>query len=134
MSPSTKTGLFRLCILLSVVWVLIVGAVTFHESQDKRKLCSASDMLVAPACHQFFWKWELPDDTAPATAEKDPEQKDQGIHVHIGKINIDVERAKALEHRLNVEHLVLGLVLPLAAIWGLGFGIAWCADGFRKSK
>lgn len=134
MSPSTQTGLFRVCLMLSFLWVLVVGVITFHESQEQGKLCSSSDMLVAPSCHQFFWVWKRPDDDAPEPASKDPDQKGQGIHVHIGKINLDIERAHPLEHKINVEHLVLGLLAPLAAIWGLGFGFAWCADGFRKGK
>jgi hypothetical protein len=135
MSPSLKTGLVRVCLLLTFLWVAGVGGITLHESMDQPKLCSASDMVVAPACHQFFWKWQRPDETedakAPAKGD-DQDTKDQGIHVHFGKINIDVQRSHPLEHHLNVEHLVMGLLLPLAAFWGIGFGVAWCVDGFRK--
>ena len=135
MSPSLKTGLVRLCLLLTILWVVIVGGVTLHESMDQPKLCSASDMVVAPACHQFFWMWKRPDeadDEQVAAKADDQDAKDQGIHVHIGKINIDVQRSRPLEHRINAEHLVMGLLVPLVLFWGIGFGVAWCVDGFKK--
>ena len=133
MSPSTKTGLFRVGIVLSILWVLIVAGVTLHESQDESKLCSATDMTLPQPCHQFFWTWKRPDDSAQPQKQA-KEDKDQGIHIHFGKINVDVERAMPLEHHLNVEHLLLGLFGPLIAIWGIGFGIVWCAEGVAKAK
>ena len=135
MSPSTKTGLFRIGILLSIIWVLAVGAITLQEGQDQSKLCSATDMTLPRPCHQLFWSWERPQDkTQQQQAAKNGDDKDQGIHIHIGKINVDVERGQPLEHHLNVAHLLLGLFGPLLALWGIGYGVVWCVEGFSKGK
>jgi hypothetical protein len=132
-SPAMKTGLIRVGTLLSIVWVVIVGAVAFRESQDQGKLCGATDMTVSRACHQFFWDWKRPDnDDDPAAQQGEQDDKDKSIHLHIGKLKIDVQRARPLEHRFNPVHFAVGLLGPLAALWGIGFGIVWCLAGFQK--
>lgn len=131
-----KSGLVRVGALLSVLWVVVVGAVALHENQDQSKLCGATDMTVSRACHQFFFEWKRPaDDDNPAAAQQEQQDdKDKGIHIHIGKINVDVQRARPLEHRFNPVHFALGLFGPLAALWGIGFGVVWCMAGFQKQK
>jgi hypothetical protein len=134
MSPAMKTGFVRVGVLLSILWILVVAGIAFHEGHDESKLCSVSDMTVAQSCHQFFWVWQRPEDAQNPQASSDQDQKDQGIHIHIGKLNLDVARGKPLEHHINVEHLIIGLFGPLIVLWGIGFGIFWCVAGFAKPK
>ncbi len=134
MSPAMKTGLVRVGVLFSILWILVVAGIAAHEGHEESKLCSVSDMTVAQSCHQFFWMWQRPEEAQNPQGPNADEQKNQGIHIHIGKLNLDVERGKPLEHHLNAEHLIIGILAPLLALWGIGVGVAWCMAGFTKGK
>lgn len=134
MSPAMKTGLIRVGVLLSVVWVLAVSAVALHEGRDEGKLCGVTDATVSRACHQFFWEWRRPaDDDNPAAATQEPKDgKDQSIRLRLGKLSLDLRRDRPLVHRFNPVRFAVGMFGPLVALWGFGFGLAWCMAGFQK--
>ena len=138
MASKTARGLSRIGILLSIIWIILVGGVALHEKQDKRPMCMAVQDEVR-SCHHYFYKWMKPEAGARnrhADDEDDnsDEAEDNHISLNLGKLRLNLETAAPRVYRLDEQAFATLLLSPLAAIWLLALGIGWCVAGFRERK
>lgn len=142
MASSVNTGLIRIGILLSVIWVLAVGAFAFAEGNRRNDLCAITPET--GPCKRFFWKWENPP-RATSTVDALDENKEQKAEAEKPKrgfltrklaaaIVKGVETVKGREFRPQPGRIAAAIFGPLALFWALGFGVVWCVAGFRKKK
>ena len=131
MSAKINRGLSRIGILLSIIWIVLVAVTAVQEAGDRRELCAVTPDL--GHCRHFFYTWQHP--AAPGRANSDEKDDDGQISLHLGKLQLNLDTTgRPPVYRLDAQNLLLGLFGPLALLWLLGFGIAWCADGFREKK
>lgn len=131
---SLSRGLARIGVLLSIVWIVIVAGTAAHEAQDKQEICAMTPDL--GHCRHFFYTWqsdnertEREDDSA-----RDDRKRPERLLLNLGKVMLKVESGRPPVYRLDAQNLLLAIFAPLLALWGLGVGIVWCADGFRAKK
>lgn len=127
-----KRGLARIGILLSIIWIIVVAGVAMHEADDKRAMCAITPDV--RGCHHFFYTWQRPSEDEKTQAQDDTngQGKQPGhLSLNIGKMHLEID-SRAPVYKLDPEKLLLGLFGPLAALWFLGLGLSWCADGFKE--
>lgn len=138
MASKLNRGFIRIGILLSIVWIIVVAGTAAHEAGDRREFCAMTPTL--GHCRHFFYTWQSDNgdgargSDADESAGGDDRKKAERLLLDFGKVMLKVETGQPPVYRLNAENLILALFAPLLALWALGFGLAWCAAGFKENK
>lgn len=105
--PTRTSGLVRLLIAISVLWVLIASAFVFVEYLSRNPLHQFPSNGAPPEF--YFWKWSGVDLFTPA------EQQVRNFEPNI----------------LRIASL---LIVPPILFWIGGCLVAWVASGFRSGN
>lgn len=127
-------GMVRVGVLLSVIWVLAVGAMVGIDGNRRNNACAAAP--VTGLCRHFFWAWELPPVVAdkPAQPKEGEKAEDRLRRALVHTLAKVIEETQEREFRLRPDRIALAIFAPLLLGWGLGFGVAWTMQGFKEEK
>ncbi len=133
MSLSVNKGLVRAGIFLSVLWIIAVGVYAAMEGNHRSEACAIAPR--AGYCDYKFWAWVAPPSSVQTSKPREDETSEERLKRAIVKTIVTaIDEVQAREFRLQPDRLLIGMFAPLAVMWGLGFGLAWVAQGFRQPK
>ncbi len=132
MASTVNTGLVRVGVLLSIVWVIFIAGFVMMEGQRRNGLCAAAPQY--GYCRHIFWAWETPPGAELTAAQQQEPPEEQLKRVLIKKLAQAIDNVKQREFRLQPGRILFALFGPLALCWSLGYGVAWCAAGFKPKK
>ena len=132
MALSMKQGFLRVGVLLSIFWMVGVIGLAVYEKDDGDHDCAVKSRM-ADCHHHYFWAWR-----EPLPGENDKSGKhgkgDNAVRLNLGSIKLELEVPNPPVYGLDMQRLLVTMFCPLAAFWGLFFGLTWCAAGFRKGQ
>ncbi len=133
MASSVNKGFVRAGIMLSVLWMIAVGGYAAMEGNNRNDACAIAPN--AGYCHYHFWAWVAPPSSVQTAKPREDETSEERLKRAIVKTLVTaIDEVQAREFRLQPGPLLLWMFAPLAALWGLGLGLTWVAQGFRLPK
>lgn len=112
-----STGWFRVCLLLSSLWVGAVLTYAAYELFNQSAECQVVSNLREPFCLHWFWVWT---------------EKLMNHDLTVDVFTFDPYGFQRLMPRTGI--FFLALVVAPAGLWAFALALAWVMRGFREDR